>query len=216
MCFSFPETGQHLPEGKGRHTGIPIRAALFHGKTETGKKLCDFTENKPILLFTGGSLGAGAINHALREALPELLPHFDICHLCGRGNVAENLTNRIGYKQFDYVTKGYAHLLAMADLVISRAGATTLFELLALQKPNLLIPLPLHSSRGDQILNAASFQKQGFSQVLAEEDLTALSLEKAIGRAYTKREAMTQAMQSAEGMNGVKGVMRAIQIYVSD
>ena len=177
VCYSFPETEQHLPVGKGTHTGIPIRPALLQGEAETGKKLCGFNDNKPVLLFTGGSLGAGAINQALRAALADLLAQFNICHLCGQGNLEDDLNNKPGYKQFAYVDAEYAHLLAMADLVVSRAGATTLFELLALQKPNLLIPLPLHASRGDQILNAESFQKQGFSQALAEDDLTALSLE---------------------------------------
>ena len=80
------------------------------------------------------------------------------------------LLTKEGYKQFEYVTDGLADIFAMADVVVSRAGANAIFELLTLRKPNILIPLP--GGRGDQILNAESFQQQGFSVMIDQDDLS--------------------------------------------
>ena len=211
ICYSFPETQGHLPPGKGVQTGIPIRESLHAGDPAVGRSLCGFADSKPVLLVIGGSQGAEAINQAVRAVLPPLLKRFNICHICGRQGVDSAENDRAGYKQFAYVDQDLAHLLALADLVVSRAGATTLFELLALGKPNLLIPLSRQASRGDQILNAASFAQQGFSQVLEEEELNPAGLIQAIEQAYHDRSAMSVAMRASDVPNGVEQVMALIR-----
>ena len=171
VCCNFPETLRLLPESKAVLTGSPIRAELSHGNKLAGLNMCGFSANKPVIMVTGGSLGASNVNKAVRETLPLLLKEFQVVHLCGKGKLDNMLLNTAGYKQFEYVKSELKDLFAMADLVISRAGANAICELLALKKPNILIPLPSSSSRGDQLLNAQSFEAQGFSIVINEDDL---------------------------------------------
>ncbi len=210
ICYSFPETGEHVPQAKAVHTGIPIREALLHGDAAEGRRICGFSDAGPVVLVSGGSQGAEAINKAVRAALGELLSTYAVCHICGQGGMASELQGQPGYAQFEYVGPELGHLLAMADVVVSRAGATTLFELLALRKAGLLIPLSRKASRGDQILNARSFEKQGLSRVLAEEDLTPASLVAAVADAYHGRQAMVEAMRSADTVNGLERVLGVI------
>ena len=198
VCCNFPETVKHLPEGKAVLTGSPIREELFTGSKEKGLKLCDFTSSKPVLLIIGGSLGSVAINNAVRENIDELLEDFQIIHICGKNNLESMLAGKSGYRQFEYVKKELKHLFACADVIISRAGANAICELLALRKPNILSPLGLNASRGDQILNAQSFQRQGYSYVLNEEDVTSKSLLNAVHEVYDNRASYVNAMNQSE------------------
>ncbi|MEG0451168.1 MAG: undecaprenyldiphospho-muramoylpentapeptide beta-N-acetylglucosaminyltransferase, partial [Lysinibacillus sp.] len=165
----FEETLQHLPKEKSTCTGSIIRQELFAGSKAQGLAFCGFTTQKPVLLVMGGSLGSVVLNDALRRNLPELLQTFHIIHLCGKGNADNALDTMPGYKQFEYVTTELPHLLHAADVIVSRAGSNSIFEFLALHKPMLLIPLSAQKSRGDQILNAKLFNKQGYAEVLEEE-----------------------------------------------
>ena len=131
-----------------------------------------FIVRKPTIMVMGGSLGAVAINQFIRKILSRLTTRFNVIHLCGKNNLDPSLENTPGYKQFEYVDEDLPHLMALASLIISRAGANSIYEFLALKKPNILIPLPLSASRGDQIQNAQSFERQGFSKVLDQETLT--------------------------------------------
>ena len=87
VCCNFPETLDALPEGKAVLTGSPIRQELLTGDKDAARKMCGFTDEKPVILVIGGSLGAVAVNEAVRAALPELLKQFQIIHLCGKGKV---------------------------------------------------------------------------------------------------------------------------------
>ena len=158
VAATFPECAKALAP-KGVLTGTPLRPELFLGKREKGLQLAGFQGSKPVLLMMGGSQGAQSLNKALREALPRILPHMDVLHLCGKGNLDENLENTPGYFQTEFLSGRLPDALACADLVLSRAGANALCEFAALKKPMLLIPLPLSSSRGDQILNAKSYRE---------------------------------------------------------
>jgi UDP-N-acetylglucosamine--N-acetylmuramyl-(pentapeptide) pyrophosphoryl-undecaprenol N-acetylglucosamine transferase len=213
ICYSFPETAAHLPKTKAVETGIPVRAALLAGDAERGRALCGFTDKKPVVMVIGGSLGAQAVNTCVRESLDALLKEFNVCHICGKGN--KNPDGRNGYAQFEYVNTELADLFALADAAISRAGATTLFELLALKKPSLLIPLPLGASRGDQILNARSFEKQGFSNVLPQEEMTATSLPQKLRTLFTERMGMIAAMQKKSAGGGTEKVLAVIDNFVT-
>ena len=212
VCYSFPETAPLLPKRKSVLTGIPVRETLLCGDAEKGRVLCGFNNMKPVVLVTGGSQGAQAINAAVREALGRLLVEFNVCHLCGRGNLGPG---RPGYAQFEYITTELADLFALAGAVVSRAGATTLFELLALKKPALLIPLPLGASRGDQILNAQSFEKQGWSRVLPQERMTPESLTENIREVFNNRQKMADAMNAAPSGGGTEKVIAVIEETVN-
>lgn len=203
VCHNFPETADNLPEGKAVLSGSPIRQELFDGNRLNGLRLCGFNEEKPVILVIGGSLGAAAINEAVRKALPVLLPSYQIIHVCGKGKVDTSIQNHPGYIQFDYVKEELSDLLAAADLVISRAGSNAICEFLALNKPNILIPLPANASRGDQILNAASFEKQGFSYLLPEEMVNDESLSSAVNEVFENRETYIQAMKTAPASGAI-------------
>ena len=211
ICATFPETLQYVPKGKGVHTGTPIRKELFEGEREKGLSACGFGGEKPVLLMMGGSLGAVKLNDCLREILPELTKTFDIIHLCGKGNLDETLQSRTDYKQFEYVSDGLNDLFAAADFVVSRAGSNSISEFLALKKPSLLIPLSARASRGDQILNAASFEKQGFARVLDEDEMTAETMKKEIFALYENKDKYVAAMEKSPAGDGVAAVMTQIK-----
>ena len=126
-------------------------------------------------------------------------------------NFDKKLENKKGYKQFEYLSEELTHIFAMSDVIISRAGSNSISEFLALKKPNLLIPLSAKASRGDQILNAQSFEKQGFSMVLQEEDMTYISLEKAVRSLYENRQKYIKNMENSHLSDGVNEVLKIIQ-----
>ena len=195
ICVSFEDT-LSLVGKKGIFTGTPIRGTLYTGSAEKGRVFAGLDDTKPILLVMGGSLGAQAINQALLPALPELLTRFHVIHLCGRGKVDPDMQQE-GYVAFEYVTDEMPDVFAAADIVVSRAGANAIFELLALEKPALLIPLPQKSSRGDQVQNTNYFGRKGYSMVLPQSELTSDTLLAAVNKLYDQRSAYIEAMKSA-------------------
>lgn len=211
VCCNFPETLEHLPEGKAVLTGSPIRQELLSGDRYQALEFLHFTSDKPVIMVVGGSLGAVAVNEAVRSILPELLRSFQVIHLCGKGKVDESLKNLNGYAQFEYIKEELRHLFALTDIVISRAGANAICELLALHKPNLLIPLSASSSRGDQILNARSFERQGFSMVLEEEELTDEILLGAINNLYKNKDVYISAMKNSSQQNSIDTIIELIE-----
>ena len=211
VCCNFPETLKSLPEGKAVLTGSPIRHELLSGNKIAAMDMCHFTSDKPVILVIGGSLGAVAVNNAVREALPELLKDFQIIHLCGKGKMDESLKDVEGYCQFEYIKNELRNLFALADIVISRAGANAICELLALHKPNLLIPLSANASRGDQILNARSFERQGFSLVLEEEQLTKETLLNAVKTLYENRTTFINSMKNSGQQDSIGTIIKLIE-----
>lgn len=211
ICYAFAETAKHLPTSKAVHTGIPVRAELHNGDSEKGRAICGFDTEKPTLLIIGGSQGSQAINTAIRTALPTLLKTFQICHLCGRNNIDTALNQTEGYAQFEYVSDDLPHIFAAANFIISRAGATTLFELLTLHKPALLIPLSARVSRGDQILNAQSFQKSGYSLVLSEDGLTPESLLQSLTDLQTQKTDLKNKMSEWSDRDAIADIVQIIQ-----
>lgn len=210
ICCNFPETLQMLPSEKAVLTGSPIRGELTQGNKLAGLDMCGFTANKPVIMIIGGSLGAANVNKAVRDALPRLLDDFQVVHLCGKDKVDNLLLNTPGYKQFEYIKAELKDLFAMADIVISRAGANAICELLALKKPNILIPLPAASSRGDQLLNAKSFESQGFSVVIHEEDLTTELLTDKVHELYFTRQAYYNTMNKSGQMDSISTIIKLI------
>jgi UDP-N-acetylglucosamine--N-acetylmuramyl-(pentapeptide) pyrophosphoryl-undecaprenol N-acetylglucosamine transferase len=210
VCYNFPETAKYLPKEKAVATGLPVRKSLLTGNVEKGREICGFSGDKPVIMVTGGSQGSVFLNNAVRGSLNELLKKYQVCHICGKGHIDEKYNNIRGYKQFEYVNEEQPHIFAMSDLVISRAGATSLYELLALKKPNILVPLSKSASRGDQILNAASFKKQGFSFVIVEEELNKDMFVENINKTYQNRHNYINAMSKISSMDGTSRVMDII------
>lgn len=210
VCCNFPETLQNLPPQKAVLTGSPIREELTKGNKFKAMEICHFSSGKPIVLVIGGSLGASGVNKLVRDALPQLLEDFQVAHICGKDKVDNLLLTTPGYKQFEYVKEDLKDLFAMADVVISRAGANAICELLALRKPSLLIPLPATSSRGDQILNAKSFEAQGFSMVADEDELTPFTLVEKVHELYFNRQSYMEAMQNCNQRNSIQIIMDLI------
>ena len=210
FATTFPECAAALG-AKAEMTGTPLRPELFHGSRAKGLALLGFTGEKPVLLMMGGSLGAQSVNRVLREALDDLLPRFDLCHICGKGNLAPELEGKPGYKQLEFVEKELPDLLATADLVLSRAGSNALCEFQALGKPMLLVPYPKGASRGDQILNAQSLEKRGLCRVLLQENLNRASLVSALERLWADREQLTDALRNAPPADGTRRVLEMIE-----
>lgn len=213
VCCNFPETLQYLPEDKAVLTGSPIRRELLQGDRLTGLNFTGLSAAKPIIMVIGGSLGAVAVNNAVRALLPKLLQKYQVIHICGKCHLDDSLIGRPGYVQYEYVDAPLRHLFAAADIVLSRAGANSICEILALRKPNILIPLSAAASRGDQILNARSFEKQGFSTVLEEENVTSDTLYDAIESTYENRRKFVDAMEKSELSDAVSIVMGLIASY---
>ena len=211
ICCNFPETLKYLPKDKAVLTGSPIRHELLLGNKPAGLKLCGFNTSKPIILVVGGSTGAVKVNNAVRAILPELLKKYQVVHLCGKGKTDASLNGIDGYIQFEYISDQMRDLFAISDIVISRAGANAICELLALRKPNILIPLSANASRGDQILNANSFKEHGYSSVMTEEEITPEKLLAAVDDLYKNRQKYIDAMDSSPQSEAVDKIMALIK-----
>ena len=223
MCFGsadrvlcdFPETLKYLPEGRSAVSGCPVRAELFAGNKQAGLDFLGFDDTKPLLMVVGGSLGAASVNEAVWKALPELLKEFHIVHLVGKGKGDESVKAE-GYRQYEYISKELPDLFAAADIVVSRAGANAIFELVALKKPNLLIPLGTSASRGDQILNAESFEKHGYSKVLLQDDLTPESLTAAVRELYADPAPYVSAMEESHQARAIPVICDTIEEVIRE
>jgi UDP-N-acetylglucosamine--N-acetylmuramyl-(pentapeptide) pyrophosphoryl-undecaprenol N-acetylglucosamine transferase len=207
LFVTFEEAATHFPKDKVAYTGAPIRDALRRGDREKGLRFLGFQENRPVLLVMGGSLGAKKINEIVRDALPALLTRYQVVHLCGKGRLDSQLEGRPGYRQYEYLDRQLPDVMAASAIILSRAGSNAIFEFLALKKPMILVPLPLRASRGDQILNAESFRKKGFCEVLENDSLTADKLTDTLARLYHDRfvyiDRMAAAKDATDGINHI-------------
>ena len=210
MVTTFPECAEALGK-KAECVGTPLRPELFSGTREKGLSLLGFDGKKPVLLMMGGSSGAQSVNKALRDALPQLLPDFDVAHLCGKGNLDPALNSTPGYTQLEFLDAELPDALAAADLVLSRAGSNALMEFQALDKPLLLVPYPKGASRGDQILNAQSFERRGLCKVLLQENMTADTLVAALHETWRDRDKLREAVKKAPPADATERILELIE-----
>lgn len=210
VATTFPECAEALG-AKGVFTGTPLRPQLFSGNREKGLALAGFSAQQPVLLMMGGSLGAQSVNKALRDALPQLLPRMQVFHICGKGNLDESLNGLAGYYQVEFLSDELPDAMAAADLILSRAGSNALCEFQALGKPMLLIPYPKGASRGDQILNAASFEKRGLARVMQQENMTSGTLAAALLDLLENGDSLTKALRDAPPADGTQAVLKLIE-----
>lgn len=210
VCTTFPEAMEHIKGDKAVHTGTPIRQELFTGSAQKGLELCGFNCEKPVILVMGGSQGSAKINEAIKQGINELTAKFQLVHLRGKGNLDPTLDGVAGYKQFEYISDELKDLMACCNMVISRAGSNAICEFLALKKPMVLIPLSKAISRGDQILNAESYRKQGFATVIQEEELDTKTLVNAVNMLYNNRDEIVKIMENAGADCGIEKVIEQI------
>lgn len=175
LCVTFRATQSRAPVV---WTGTPVRRELTEGDADAGRRLTGFAGAKPLLVIVGGSLGARRLNEVADAARVALTETFNVFHVRGAGQLGPAASDdpATGYVQREFVGEGWGDVLAAADVVVSRAGANALYELLCLGKPHLLVPLPATASRGDQIENAAHAQRSGYSLVIQDADLDAAGL----------------------------------------
>ena len=207
ICCNFEETAKHFGK-KGVHTGSPIRQEILYGDKERALEFLGFKNKKPIIFVTGGSLGSQYINELIRNNIDSLLENYNVIHQCGSGKGLKTPPIQEGYKEFEIISEKLPDIFAASDFVISRAGANIIFELLALKKPNLLIPLSKKASRGDQILNAKSFEKKNYSIVLTEEeqDMKPWLFFERIDELVNKKDKMIEAMNNAKENDAINKI----------
>lgn len=210
VLTTFPETVSYIKGDKAEHIGAVIRPELFEGNKERGYEITSFTDEKPVILVMGGSIGSKSINEAIRTNLDELLKKYQIIHICGEGNVDDSIHKK-GYVQYGYVNEILNDIFAITDFVVSRAGSNAIFEFLALHIPMLLIPLPLSVSRGDQIDNAKSFVKSGYAHVLDEADVTSESLLQSIEQLINDKEEILETMKTFNSDDSFNRVVDLIE-----
>lgn len=217
LCLTFDAGKKHFKQqDKIKVTGTPIREELFNGIASEGLKYCGFNSKKPCLLVMGGSLGAGTINRCVREALAELTSMFQVIHLCGKGKLDLSIAGQEGYCQLEYANEELGHLLAASSLIISRSGANSLYELLALGKPHVLIPLSGKASRGDQIQNAHYFEQAGISVVIADELLNSTLLLKAIRDMMPNLDAINEKIKALQIQSATSRIIDIIKEQTGD
>ncbi|MGV3739730.1 MAG: undecaprenyldiphospho-muramoylpentapeptide beta-N-acetylglucosaminyltransferase [Gammaproteobacteria bacterium] len=214
ICVTFEAAREKFKNpAKVKVTGTPIRETLLQGNRENGLQYCGFQSDKPCLMIIGGGQGAQAINRCIHQSLPALLPHMQIIHLCGPGKMDASL-NQPGYFQLEYASAELPDLFAASDWVVSRAGANTLYELLLLAKPHILIPLPQHQSRGDQIQNARYFERLGASYVLPEDQLNTENLLKAIQNLRDNHDRILAAISALNIQPAVQPITKILESFL--
>jgi UDP-N-acetylglucosamine--N-acetylmuramyl-(pentapeptide) pyrophosphoryl-undecaprenol N-acetylglucosamine transferase len=210
VCTTFPQTRFGRSRVPSEHTGTPLRQSLLHASAERGRRSVGVPLGMPVLLVVGGSLGAERLNQVVHATLPRLTSNYFVVHVCGPGRKSAELEGTNNYRQFEYVTDGWGDLLAAADVVVSRAGANSLYELVVLRKPNVLVPLTLQASRGDQLENARHAEAQGWSKVIEEDALTGERLRGALEELRANVATQRNALARAGLGDGTDAVLRVI------
>lgn len=192
LLCTFEETAKNYKKN-AIYTGSPIKQNITQGKKEIILNRHKINNSKPIVLIIGGSLGSKHINSVIQNNLKVLTNKYNILHIVGKKNFNENI------KEKDYYQIDFAHdienYFSASDIIISRAGSNAIFEIVANQKSNILIPLPKKNSRGDQIDNAKSFQNKGISEVIFQEDLTIDLLLTTIDKTLQNKETYIKNMK---------------------
>jgi len=171
VLVSFAESAGYLRpalRAKVLHTGNPVRGSLLAGDPAVGRSLVGCPPERALLLVLGGSLGSAFLNDAVARGLAELTAACFVVHQMGRSHYRP--ATHPAYHAVAFLEEELPHLLAASDLVLCRAGANTLWELAALGKPAVLVPLSGQASRGDQIENARHFAGCGAALVVPEQE----------------------------------------------
>ena len=192
---TFPETVNSLKQKqKVKCVGPVLSDRLFNGSREKGAEFAGLSTDKPTIMFIGGSLGAQSLNNAVKANFDALLQHYQVIHIAGKNGYNKELKAE-GYAQYEYIDTELKDLMALADVVISRAGSNSIFELASLNKPMILVPLPNTASRGEQSLNAKNFMNKGYAEIIKDEDIANPDiLFPMLEKVYNNRDTYRKAM----------------------
>lgn len=190
MFVSYEETKNRLQKGDQKRvivTGNPVRVVFY---SADGKKGLEFLgiagKTKPVLLVLGGSSGARQINELVVNNLEWLTQNYIVVHQTGLLNTDENLSQQLQekyngmYKPYQFIYEQMPDVVAAADVILSRAGANSIWESAVMNKPMVLVPLCGNGTRGDQVDNARFFEEYGAAKVLVGEQATDENLKSAL------------------------------------
>lgn len=206
ICTSFEKTAQKCK--KAVCTGSPIRKDMIKDK-QTAMKLLKIETTKPILVVTGGSLGSRFLNKKIWSEINELTEKYFVIHLTGKNNFNEKLQNVKDYVQIEF-SLDIGTILSCADIVVSRAGSNTIFELAVMKKPMLLVPLPKGNSRGDQVDNAKYFNEQGLANFVTEEQLESEPILKFITQTFKEKNELIKNINNHNITVGNKKIIKIL------
>lgn len=212
IWLSFDESRKFFPRAHTEVVGNPIRREILNGDSEKGYKLTGFSQKHPIILIMGGSTGALSLNKLVEAILPQLVKNAQIIHITGKNSHR----SAVRYKTFEFLNEELAHIYAIADIVVSRAGSGGIFEALAWHKPMILIPLPKTASRGDQIENARVFEQHGWAMALNQDTLTPekfLNSIQAFLQNQHLRIAMIERQKKAKFTHAARRIAEAIRKF---
>ncbi len=215
LCVTFEPSKTSKYDQKIHVTGTPLRRSLFLGDKKKGLKFCGFNAQKPCLLVMGGSMGSVILNQTLRESLNELTTSYQIIHLCGRGNLDSSLKHHPHYQQFEYIDQELPDLIAASDIIVSRSGANSVYEWLALKKLHLLVPLSKKASRGDQIDNARYFEAKGTCLVVDEDAFSPKTLIQGLSTLETQKKIMLKHINALNIEAGNGKILKLIEQYAT-
>ncbi len=210
ICLTFPPSGGELRDNRVVLTGTPLRRTLVEADAKKGLRLLEFDINLPILLVFGGSKGARFLNELIFRLRDKLLESFNVVHITGEGNSSREREKK-GYIQKEFLLHDFGNVLAAASVVVSRAGANSIYELLALRKPHLLVPLPKTSSRGDQIENAKKFHELGYSRFIEEDLLTDDIFIQEVKKLMDNKTAIEKQMANFKASDAVSIIVKEIK-----
>ena len=188
LTCTFADTCRTLP--KGSFVGPIVDPAILTKDDDAVPR-----QGKPRLLVFGGSLGAAAINDKLHRSLHELLPDFDVFHVCGQGKLDPGLDGLDGYEQHEFVTD-FSGVLKASDIAVCRAGSSSLWELVLTGTPHLAVPLPLSVSRGDQIENCKYFENRGATRWMDQDTFLTAPLAPVLQGLWDERDSIRVAMRA--------------------
>jgi len=195
ITVTFPGSLAHFPGSKTAVTGNPVRQEILTGSREEARRLFDLKDSLPVVLVTGGGTGAMGLNRLTALAASELCLRCQLLHITGRDKGVDGTDLGPNYHQMEFLAEGMGHVLAAAELVVSRAGLSTLTELATLGKPSILIPMP----QSHQEANAAVFSRGNAALVLQEDELTGEELAEAILSLLEDRERLSAMSERARG-----------------
>ena len=220
ILVSYEETKNFLQKDKRDSaivTGNPVRPVFYSANPENGRKFLfenrsDYDAKKPTLLVLGGSLGAHQINSLVSENLDWLTERFNVVHQCGAKDESEMPKNHAGYFLYPFIYKEMCDVISAADIVLSRAGANSIWECSVLGKPMVLIPLCGSGTRGDQVDNAKFFEAKGAAIVLLGENVKSEFLKSALEKMCDSTFRLNASLASKSLFEGKRPAAKIAEI----
>jgi len=222
IAITYPESKKYFPINKIVITGNPVRPEVICAERKESLQKLKLEEDKKTVLVFGGSRGARSINQAMLEARADLadLEGVQIIHVTGQGDFAwiSGQKSMVEVKKGNIIIRPYLHdmptALAAADLVVCRAGATTLAELTVRGLPAILIPYP-YATDNHQEYNARSLEKIQAALVLLDKDLNGNTLKQAIAQLINNSEKIQFMSENSKSLGKVKAAQEIVDCLFS-